>query len=58
MYVLDDAGIKQAILQRFHDAPLAGHYGVKRTKELIQRQFHWDKMEADIDAYVASCRFC
>jgi hypothetical protein len=58
LYVPDDAGVKLAILQQFHDAPLAGHFGAERTQELIQRHYHWVNMKAEIEHYVASCRSC
>ena len=29
------------ILKQYHDAPLAGHFGVTRTQALIQKYFLW-----------------
>ena len=50
--------IKAEILQRFHDDPLAGHFGVNRTEELIQRHFHWKNMRKEIQEYICSCAIC
>ena len=33
--VPDNLGIKQQILQQYHDSPLGGHQGRERTRELI-----------------------
>lgn len=56
--VPDDAGVKLALLQRYHDAPLAGHFGAERTVELLQRHYHWENMEREVQTYVSSCRQC
>ena len=50
--------IKAEILRHFHDDPLAGHFGVNRTEELIQRQFHWKNMRKEIQEYVRLCAIC
>ena len=46
------------ILTRYHDKPTAGHLGIRRTEELISRNFWWPKMHQDIVNYVNSCEQC
>ena len=46
------------ILTRYHDKPAAGHLGVKRTLELISRNFWWPKLEDDVRSFVNSCETC
>ena len=58
IWIPAEASVKSEILQRFHDDPLAGHFGVNRTEELIQRRFHWKKMRQEIQEYVRSCATC
>lgn len=46
------------ILERNHDDPLAGYFGVKKTLELLTRGYYWPKMRADIEKYVQGCDIC
>ena len=41
-----------------HDTQYAGHLGVKKTLELIQRDFYWPTVQADVTAYVQTCEEC
>ncbi|PRP74586.1 retrotransposable element protein [Planoprotostelium fungivorum] len=41
-----------------HDSPIAGHYGIRKTKELVSRDYWWPKMTHDIESYVKSCDVC
>jgi len=43
---------------RLDEKPAAGHLGVKRTLELISRNFWWPKMEDDVKNFVKSCETC
>ena len=50
--------LRTEILERYHDKPTAGHLGIKRTEELISRNFWWPKMHEDITKFVNSCDQC
>ena len=58
VWIPAEATVKAEILRHFHDDPLAGHFGVNRTEELIQRQFYWKGMRKEIQEYVRSCAIC
>ena len=58
LYVPPQPGARVEVLQTHHDDPLAGHFGVKRTAELIQRKYKWPQMARDIEDYVLSCTMC
>ena len=47
--------IRIEIINRHHDDPLAGHFGVKKTRELVARIYYWPTLRADIEAYVKGC---
>lgn len=49
---------KTEILQAYHDAPTAGHYGAERTIIKIQRSYFWPGMRRDIQNYVKNCTAC
>jgi len=58
LYVPEQEAIRAELLRLYHDDPLAGHFGVARTKELLKRKFHWRGIDAAVDQYVQSCAIC
>lgn len=49
---------RRKILQIAHDSPLAGHPGVKRTLDLVRRNFWWPTMSKEVQEYVKGCAIC
>lgn len=47
-----------SILQSYHDAPTAGHYGINRTINRIAQRYYWSTMRKDITSYVGKCIEC
>src|SRR5690606_13057799 len=56
--VPDNAEIKKDILNLCHDQPLAGHFGILKTYDLVKRSFYWHGMKSYIKKYVTSCDTC
>ena len=52
------ASLRQKVLRECHDVPSVGHVGMRRMMELMDRQFHWRKMRADVVSYVKTCPTC
>ena len=50
--------LKLQVLKSCHDAPLAGHYGVKKTLELVVRNYWWPNLRDFVKEYVKSCDVC
>lgn len=46
------------LLHDHHDAPIAGHFGFKKTHDRIRRIAYWPNMAREIQQYVASCEQC
>jgi ribonuclease HI len=46
------------VISASHDDKFAGHFGVSKTLELLQRHFWWPAMRSDVEQYVASCLKC
>ena len=46
------------VLQLCHDAPTAGHLGVKRTLDRVALQFYWHGWHQDVLDFVRSCEKC
>ena len=48
----------QELLYLYHDDQFAGHWGIDKTKELLERKFYWPGMGTDIKEYVTTCSVC
>ena len=57
-YVPEDEALRQELVQRCHDDPLAGHFGAKKTLELLRRKYYWKDVATDVQAYVKQCAVC
>ena len=42
------------IISRNYDNPLAGHFSINKTKDLIDQKYYWPSLRKDIGAYVKS----
>lgn len=58
LFVPEEEAIKQELLQRYHDDPLAGHFGSAKTLELLQRKYYWPRMATDVREYCKTCHVC
>ncbi len=47
--------IRSELISRHHDNPLAGHFGIEKTRELIARKYYWPTLRRDVEAYVKGC---
>ena len=50
--------IRDLILNECHDSRYAGHLGMKKTAELVQRDFFWPTLQQDVTSYVQTCEEC
>ena len=50
--------LKTKIILEAHEPAFAGHFGVKRTKELIKRNWKWESLNEDVDRVIGSCDIC
>ena len=48
----------QELLYLYHDDQFSGHWGIKKTKELLERKFYWPKLAVDVREYVSTCHIC
>ena len=58
LYVPDNEAVRNELFACFHEDPLAGHFGEKRTLELVQRHYHWPNMDSDVSSRVSTCARC
>ena len=50
--------LRDFILNECHDSRYAGHLGMKKTEELVQRDFFWPTLHHDVTSYVQTCEEC
>jgi transposase InsO family protein len=50
--------IKRDILTHCHDDPMAGHFGIHKTCELVSRTYHWPGLRAYVKRFVTTCSTC
>ncbi len=58
LYVPNEGGARQEILRQHHDHPTAGHFGDKRTENLVTRKYFWPGLHRDVVEYCATCAVC
>ncbi len=58
IYVLWDHALQGEIIACSHDHIMAGHPGIKKTKELVLQEYWWPKMKEDIETYLQACETC
>jgi len=49
--------IKQ-ILEKAHDSPSGGHFGINKTLEKIRKRFYWASCKQDVEEWCKSCKVC
>ena len=50
--------IQTELIGRHHDDPLAGHFGIEKTRELLSRKYYWPTLRHDVEDYVRGCDVC
>lgn len=58
VYVPQQRSLIFELMSMYHDRPEAGHWGMKKTLELLKRKFKWNDMKADVDEYVRTSSIC
>ena len=56
--VMGGGEIYKNLLKRYHDGTTAGHPGVWKTWQVLQRDYWWPTMKAFVKEYVAGCAVC
>ena len=53
-----DAVLRAKLILEAHEPPFCGHFGAKRTHEVVARNFWWPEMRNDVDRIVRTCDVC
>jgi hypothetical protein len=52
------SSVRLLFLQEAHGGGLLGHFGVKKTDDVLAPHFFWPKMRRDMERYVSRCTTC
>ena len=58
IYVPHDDALRLDLLRQHHDDPLAGHFGVSKTLDLLSRNYWFPGMPSFVKEYVTTCDPC
>ena len=58
LVVPNQRSLVHELLRLHHDEPTAGHWGIQKTMELLQRKFKWEGMRSDVEEYIHVCPIC
>jgi hypothetical protein len=50
--------LRESILREHHDAPMAGHPGIKKTYKKIKEDYYWSSMKKDVETYITKYDVC
>ena len=50
--------VRLLLLQEAHGGGLMGHFGAKKTEDILAGHFFWLKMRRDMERFVAHCTTC
>ena len=56
VWILSDPSLRKLLMESEHDSHMAGHMGMDKTMELVDRNFYWPEMAKDIEDYVRSLK--
>ena len=58
LYIPEDNALRQELISKCHDDPLAGHFGAEKTLDLLRRKYHWRNIAEQAQDYVRTCDIC
>ena len=50
--------VRTELISRYHDNPLARHFGIKKTRELVAQKYYWLTLKANVKSYVKGYHIC
>jgi hypothetical protein len=58
LYVPNNPNTRKGLVREAHDPGHVGHLGVKKSYELLSRDYYWPGMHTDIESYIKTCPVC
>ena len=58
LVVPDVSTLRSECIEAMHDHPYSGHFGQRKTLDLVRRVFYWPDMKEDVVKYCRACPSC
>lgn len=58
LFIPRQTALNAEILRANHDDPQGGHFGIKRTDDIIRNKYFWHGMTKDIKQHCTTCNLC
>jgi hypothetical protein len=58
MLCISDCSVRILLVQEAHSGRLMGHFGAKKTEQVLADHFFWPKMRRDVERHVIRCESC
>ena len=58
LIVLPTEKLQLFVFKQRHCSPVAGHYGISKTIELITRDYYWPKLRSTLRLFIRNCDVC
>ena len=58
LLVPNDLIVRTKIILEAHEPAFVGHFGLRRTKEMVRRNWKWPTLSRDVERVVESCDLC
>lgn len=55
---IPNCSMREKLIKEKHSGGLAGHFGVEKTYEQLNRFYFWPKMKFEVEKYVKTCKVC
>ena len=55
MIIPRDAALRAKLMLEAHEPPFCGHFGARRTQDVVSRNFWWPELRSDVDRIVHTC---
>lgn len=50
--------IKTKNISPYHNDPLASHFSIKKTRELVACKYYWSTLQHNVEPYIKNCVVC
>ncbi|KAL2114800.1 hypothetical protein VTJ04DRAFT_2114 [Mycothermus thermophilus] len=57
-YVPAEGALRQELISLHHSTPESGHFGAKKTLDLLQRKYYWERISQDVRDFCSECHTC
>ena len=55
---MPNSSIREFLMREAHGGGLIGHFGVRKTLDLLHEHIFWSKMKCDVERVCARCVTC